>query len=175
MLSSTYYMLSRLKRLLRRSSALEEMVLEDTQPRPMDERRREALSYLVIDYRKSKERMEELQRRIESMNPIIRLFYKGYLSIRSFAFVFAELVAKPLGLALLTFSGSISVLIANYVMYDAARFIDRVVPFPLNYPTTFLLATCIVFSPFIVSFEVYSRRERDRERKMLKEEYGIEV
>jgi hypothetical protein len=60
-------------------------------------------------------------------------------------------------------------------MYDAARFIDRVVPFPLNYPTTLLLATCIVFSPCIVSFEVYSRRERDRERKMLKEEYGIEV
>jgi len=168
-------MLSRLKRLLKRSSTLGRLTVEDTRLRSMDERRKEALNYLVVDYQKSKERREELQRRIEGMNPVMRLFYRSYLSVRSFLFVFLEIVAKPMGLVAFTFSGSISVLIANYVMYGAARYINSAVPFPLNYPTTFVLATCIVFSPFIISFEVYSRRERNRERKMLKEEYGIEI
>jgi hypothetical protein len=168
-------MLEGIKRLLKRSSASGKGSLEDVPSKTVEERRDEALKYLVTDYHRTKERREELRRRIERMGPIRRRLYKGYVALKEVGYTFKEIVIKPIGLALFTFSGAASVLCATCVMPEAANIIDHTIPFPFNLPIVFTLANGIVFSPFIVSFELYSRREMNREKKILRDDYGISI
>ncbi len=168
-------MLQRLRKLLRRSSDSRKEMSDNIATGNMDERRKEALKHLIEDYYRTKERKERLKKKFESMNPLMRLLYKAYIGLKIGSITIGEVMVTPLGLALFALSSCASVLLAMNVMSAAAIFIDHTVPFPLNYPTVFTLATCIVFSPAIISFELYVHREKNRQRRLLKAEYGIDV
>ena len=169
-------MTEKIKRLLKRLYSRNEPEYVDTSvPKTPEERRKEAMDYLVEKYYEGKEREEKRRIKLESMGRFERLLYEGSEWTKGKLFSFKELVVKPVGLtAAILFSTYGVTLLATGTMYKITEEINRYVPYPLNYPATFFVANAIIFSPFIISFGLYARREKKREKQMLKE-YGIKV
>jgi uncharacterized membrane protein len=141
----------------------------------MRKREKEAMDYLVKKYCEDREQAEKRRIKLESMDRFERLLYEGSAWTKGKLSSFKELVVRPVGLTItILFSTYGIVLLATSAMYKTAQEINRYVPYPLNYPAIFIVANAIIFSPFITSFELYARREKKREKEMLKE-YGIEV
>lgn len=140
-----------------------------------EKRRKKALDDLVKKYLESKKREEALRRKLESYGFIRRWIYKRRAGLKQTFRFLKEAVVKPFFVIAFAFSGWITAMLATSVMPIVGPIIEVSVPLPFNYVLVFLLATCIVFSPFIISLEIYRYFQVKREKKMLREEYGIEI
>ena len=140
-----------------------------------EKRRRKALDDLVRKYLESKKREEDLKRKLESYGFVRRWIYKRRAGLKQTFSFLREALVKPFFIMAFAFSGWITAILATSIMPVLGPIIEANVPFPFNYTIVFFLATCIVFSPFIISLEIYRHFQVKRERKILKEEYGIEI
>lgn len=142
---------------------------------PIEQRRKEALEHLVKKYFETKRREEELRRKLESYGKVKRWLYEKRIGAMQTLSFLRDAVVKPVFLGIFGLSGVFSAILATSIMPSAALFISSIIPFPLDYPVVILLAVCIAFSPFIVSMELYRHFEMKREKKRIREEYGIIV
>lgn len=143
-------------------------------PETIEERRGEALDYLVEKHFQTKEREEECLRRLESYGFVRRWFFKKSNGFRYGATVVKELMVKPSIMVTMIFSTALSVLLGIIIGPQVVKFTAMCIPNPAKYVVDVLILLPTGFSPGIASVILNYHFEKKKMLRML-ENYGLEI
>ncbi|MEM2463804.1 MAG: hypothetical protein QXY07_03890 [Candidatus Bathyarchaeia archaeon] len=141
-------------------------------PEAIEQRRREAMEYLLRKYLENKRRQEELERKLSSYGPFRRWLYKRWRSLRFAALVFKEAIAKPVILSAAVCSAVFSIWLGTTLSPTIAKFTQTHVFHPFNYVIDLLILFPIGFFPALISITLSYFQEK-RKLKRVMENYGM--
>ena len=134
-------------------------------PKTVEERRREALNYLVEKYFESKKREEEYLKKLKSHGKIWKWTYIGVMNLKGYFIFVKEALVKPFIIAAMTYSTYISIWFGMKFGSHITRFTQTYVPTPINHALDVLILFPIGFSPGILSIILtYYMEKRDLQR-----------
>ncbi len=140
----------------------------------LEERRKEALGYLVEKYFESKRREEEFRKKLESYGRVRRWMYERSMQLKDAGMIVREGVVKPFIITTIALSGFFSICLGTTVGPQITKFIETYFPFPFNYMLEVLIIFPIGFSPVILGIVLNYYVEKRKVKRML-ENYGIEI
>ena len=140
----------------------------------MEECRKEALDYLVKEYHESIKREEELRKKLEGYGRLRRWIYRKSMDLKVRGMVLKEVVIKPVGVTLVFMSGLFSWYLATATAPKIHKFIDNLVPPPLNKIVS-LTTLPIGWTPVIILGGYYLYVTEKEINTRLKEDYGLKV
>lgn len=143
-------------------------------PEAIEERRKEAMRFLLKEYFKSKRRQEEYMRKLAGYGKIKRWFYKRSRSLIFAGIFLKEAVAKPAILFAFACSGAFSMWLGITVGPMVIKFTEMHIISPFNYVLNVLVLFPIGFSPVIISIVVGYFQEKKKLKRLL-ENYGIRI
>jgi len=131
----------------------------------VEERRREALDYLVEKYFESKKREEEYLKKLKSYGKIRKWAYTGVMNLKGYFVFVKEALVKPFIIAAMTYSTYISIWFGMKFGSHITGFTQMYVPTPINHALDVLILFPIGFSPGILSIILtYYIEKRDLQR-----------
>jgi hypothetical protein len=160
--------LCKLREILGGNSALK----PSPKPRTMEERRQDALKYLVEKHFEWKRREEEYRKKLESYGRIRRWVYKRTISLKDAGMIFKETIVKPSIMVIMICSGALSIWLGTTVGQPVINFTRYYVPSPFNYVLDVLILFPVGFSPGITSVILTYYIEKRKVEKLLKD-YGV--
>ncbi|MGD8565847.1 MAG: hypothetical protein PVF96_05820 [Candidatus Bathyarchaeota archaeon] len=144
------------------------------EPEIIEERREEALNFLVNDYFEKKKTEEEYLKKIQSHGVFIRWLYKSGRSVRNGLVFIRETIVRPTIIAIMLYSTALSLYLGIRVGSEIARLTGIYFPFPLNNILDVLIIFPIGFSPGILSITLgYFVEKKKIERVII--DYGISM
>jgi hypothetical protein len=170
-------MIEKVRKLLRK---LEEILGEKTTLKPppkrktMEERRQEALKYLVEKHFEWKKREEDHRKKLESYGKIRRWIYKRSISLKDAGMIIKESIVKPFIMVLLIGSGAFSMWLGTMIGQQITKFTQYYVPSPFNYVLDLFILFPLGFSPCIIGV-ILSYYIEKRKMKKLLEDYGVTI
>lgn len=141
-------------------------------PEAVEQRRKEAMEYLLRKYLENKKRQEELERKLNNYDPFRRWLYKRWRSLRFAGLVFKEAIAKPVILSAAVCSAVFSIWLGTTISPIIARFTQTYIFYPFNYVVDLLILFPIGFSPVLISITLGYLQEK-RKLKRIMENYGV--
>jgi hypothetical protein len=160
--------LCKLKETLRGNATLK----APPKPKTSEERRQEALKYLVEKHFERKRREEEYRKKLESYGRIRRWVYTRSMSVKDAFMVFQEVIVKPAIMTIMICSTLFSIWLGTTVGQQFTKFTIHYIPSPFNYVLDVLVLFPLGFSPGIASVILTYYVEK-RKIKRLLEDYGV--
>jgi hypothetical protein len=143
-------------------------------PEAIEERRKEAMRYLLKDYFESKKRREDYMRKLESYGKIRRWFYKRSKSLIYAGMFIKEVIAKPVIIFALACSSAFSMWLGMTVGPIVMRFTETYIISPFDYVLNVVVLFPVGFSPAIISIVLSYFQEKKKSKRLL-ETYGIRI
>lgn len=153
---------------------------EDTFSKPTfisenaEERREEAVTYIVEKYFELKKHEEDYIKKLESYSPVRRWIFERSRNIRTAGSIFKETIAKPVIITMMMFSVFLSILLAIMIGREITWFTQMYLPAPFNYVLDVMILFPIGFSPGVISIVLNYYREKKKLLNLLKS-YGLEI
>jgi hypothetical protein len=141
-------------------------------PKTMEERRQEALEYIVKKHFEWKRREEEYRKKLESYGKIRRWAYKRIIGLRDAGMIIKEVIVKPFIMTIMICSCVFSMLLGMTIGQQFSSFTRYYILSPFNYVIDVLVLFPLGFSPGIISIILTYYVEK-RKIKRLLEDYGI--
>jgi len=160
--------LHKLKEVLGRDTALEPPPKRKT----IEERRQEALKYLVEKHLEQKRHEEEYRKKLESYGKIRRWVYKRIVSLKDVGMIIKETIVKPSIMLIMVCSGFFSIWLGTIIGQQVMGFTRYYLSSPINYVFDVLILFPIGFSPGIISITLTYYVEKRKLKKLL-EDYGV--
>lgn len=142
-------------------------------PEAIEERREEALDYLLETYFESKKREEEWIKKLESYGKVRRWFYKRGMNLKYAGIIVKETVVKPVIIYTIVCSTFFSILLGSAIGPQIAKFTAIYIPHPFGYVLDVLILFPIGFSPGMISVILNYHIEKKKLKRIL-EDHGIE-
>lgn len=140
----------------------------------LEERRGEALNYLVEKYFETKKREEEYLRKLESYGRFRRWCYEKGKNLRYMGMVFKELIVKPSVITMMICSTYLSIWLGMTIGARITRFTEMYIPHPFSYMFDVLILFPIGFFPGILSIILKYYLDKKKLRRIL-ENYGVKI
>lgn len=141
-------------------------------PGTLEERRKEAIDYLVENYFETKKREEAYLKKLQKHGILTKWIYRTSRNLEN-AFAFAlNAVVKPSVMALMVYSTALSMYMGIRAGPQIARLTETIVPHPFNYGFDVLILFPIGFLPGILSIILGYYLEKKRLERILLQ-YGI--
>jgi hypothetical protein len=160
--------LSQLKEILRGNAASKVL----PKPKTSEERRQEALEYLVEKHFEWKRREEEYRKKLERYGRIRRWIYTRSMSAKSVFVIIREVIVKPSIMTVMICSGFFSIWLGTTVGQQFSKFTLYHTPSPFNYVLDVLVLFPLGFSPGLISIVLTYYVEKRKIKKLL-EDYGV--
>jgi hypothetical protein len=142
-------------------------------PEAIEERREEALHYLVETYFELKKREEEYIKKLENYGKIRRWFYRRGMNLKYAGVIVKETMVKPAIIYAIICSTLFSILLGTAIGPQIAKFTAIYIPHPFGYVLDVLILFPIGFSPGIISVILNYHIEKKKLKRIL-EDHGIE-
>jgi hypothetical protein len=162
------------KRLRKQKETLGANAVSKTPPKlkSMEERRQEALKYLVEKHFEWKRREEEYRRKLESYGKVGGWVYKRIMGLKYSVMIFSEIIVKPFIMTVLICSSIFSLLLGMTVGLQFSEFTRHLVMSPFNDVLNVLVLFPLGFSPSILSIILTYYVEKRKVKRLL-EDYGV--
>ena len=161
-------------KILRKNIVVPRNNSQSNHPLTLEERRREAMDYLVAKYYESKKREEDYIKKIRSYGKIRRWTYQIFQSIKEFLFFIKEIIAKPVIITLMAYSTYISLWFGTKYGPYVSRLTKMYIPSPLNHILDLLILFPIGFLPGILSI-LFTYYVQKRELRRILQTYNLKL
>ncbi|MDH5481625.1 MAG: hypothetical protein OEY22_01910 [Candidatus Bathyarchaeota archaeon] len=138
----------------------------------VEERREEAVTFIIEKYFDLKKREEDYLRKLESYGRFRRWIFEKSRSLRTAGMIFKETVVKPSIIVMMVFSCFFSIWLGTVVGQPTTKFTQTYVPFPFNYALDVLILFPIGFAPGILSIVLSYYWEKKKLLRLF-QDYGV--
>jgi len=143
-------------------------------PKTIEERKEEAVDYLVEKYLGSKKREEEYRRKLKSYGKFRRWVFHRIMNLRNACMFVLETFVKPYILFAMAYSTYLSIWFGTKLGPNITKFTQTCVPMPFNHVLDVFILFPIGFSPGILSIILGYYVEKKKLKKIL-EDYGVKT
>jgi hypothetical protein len=140
----------------------------------VEERREEAVTYIVEKYFELKKREEAYIKKLESYGTVRRWLFERSRSIKAADMIFKEIIVKPVIITMMMFSIFLSIILATMVGQEITLLTRMYLPNPFNYVLDVVILFPIGFSPGIMSIVLNYYREKKKLLRLLRD-YSLEI